>query len=88
MKIKDGFIVRQIAGKYMAIPVGSRTKELHGMIALNETAAFLWNKMEKDVTQDELISAVLNEYDVEQTEAEKFISDFIAELQKEGMLDV
>ena len=42
MKIKSGFIVRKIANQYMAVPVGERSQELHGMIGLNETGAFLW----------------------------------------------
>lgn len=88
MKVKDGFIIRKIAGKYMAVPIGSRTKELNGMIALNETAAFLWKKMEVDITQDELVSALLEEYEVNKEDAEKSISEFIDKLKDEGLLDV
>lgn len=87
MKVKNGFIVRKIAGKYMAVPVGSRTKELNGMIALNETAAFLWKKMEIDVTEDELVSALLEEYEVSEKEAKKEVAEFIDNLKSEELLD-
>ena len=87
MKIKDGFIVRKIAGKYMVVPVGSRTKELHGMIALNETAAFLWEKMEKDVTQEELVRWLLDEYEVSERQAKESVVEFVKLLQSEDVLD-
>lgn len=87
MKIKDGFIVRKIGGRYMAVPVGSRTKDLHGMVALNETAAFLWGKMEKDVTEEELIQLLLDEYEVSEEKAKQSLSEFVTNLQREGVLD-
>ena len=44
MKIKDGFIIRKIADQYMAVPVGARAKELHGMIGLYRLAV-KWDVM-------------------------------------------
>ena len=54
MKIKSGFIVRKIADQHMAVPVGERSQELHGMIGLNETGAFLWELLEEDQTEESL----------------------------------
>ena len=59
MKIKEGFVVRKIANQYMAVPVGARAKELHGMIGLNETAAFLWELLKEERTEEELVEELL-----------------------------
>ena len=50
MKVKSGFILRKIGSKYMAVPVGERTRDVHGMVALNETGAFIWQLLEEDRT--------------------------------------
>ena len=50
MKIKEGFVLRQVADSWMAVPIGSMAEEIHGLIALNETAADIWN-----ILQDEHI---------------------------------
>ena len=52
MKMKDGFVLRKIADQYMAVPVGTRAKELHGLIGLNETGAFIWELLNKETTEE------------------------------------
>ena len=42
MKIKEGFILREVAGNYIVVAVGSAVKQFNGVITLNETGAFLW----------------------------------------------
>ena len=86
MKVKDGFVIRNIAGQYMAVPVGKRMKDLHGMIALNETGAFLWNLLREDQSLDNLIQALLNEYDVSPELARSSILEFLDILSSEKVL--
>ena len=45
-KLKDGFILRKIAGENIVIPSGDELN-LNMMITLNDTGAFLWKKIEK-----------------------------------------
>ena len=50
MKIKEGFVLRQIADQWMVVPIGSMAEKIHGLIALNETAADIWKILEDDHT--------------------------------------
>ena len=86
MKIKDGFVVRKIVNQFMAVPIGARAKELHGMIGLNETAAFLWELLEEERTVEELASLLYNEYDISEEKALETVNRFGALLEKEGVL--
>ena len=86
MKIKSGFVVRKIANQYMAVPVGTRAKELHGMIGLNETAAFLWEQLKEARTEEELVQALLIEYEVEEEQAICSVKRFHELLKQEGVL--
>lgn len=87
MKIKSGFVLREIAGQYMAVAVGTRARELHGMIGMNETAAFLWEKLQQETTEEQLTAALLEEYEVEETKAQQTVRDFLKSLNEEGVLE-
>lgn len=87
MKIKSGFVVRKIANQYMAVPIGVRAKELHGMIGLNETAAFLWELLEGERTEEELAALLYNEYEISEEKALETVQRFCKLLQEEGVLE-
>ena len=67
MQIKKDFTIQKVGGSsYVAVAVGETSKTFHGMIRLNETGAFLWKLMaEKDCSEEELVDAMLAEYDAE-----------------------
>ena len=87
MRIKNGFILRKIADQYMAVPVGGRTRELHGMIAMNETAAFLWERMSEECTEDELSKTLLDTYEIDEGKSKEVVQRFIDMLKTEGVLE-
>ena len=80
MKIKEGFILREVAGSFIVVAVGEAVKTYNGVITLNETSAFLWNILVKGATEDELVDALLEEYDVEKVVAVKGVQSFINRL--------
>lgn len=82
MKIKDGFILREVAGSFIVVAVGEAVKEFNGIVNLNETGAVLWKTLEKGATKEQLVKALLAEYDVDETTAEKDVSAFIEKLQE------
>ena len=80
MKIKDGFILREVAGSYLVVAVGNAVKEFGGIVNLNETGAFLWRLLEKSSTEPEMVDAILNEYEVDRETAEKDVKAFVEKL--------
>ncbi len=86
MKIKDSFILSEIGGSYIVIPTGNDTVDLNGMITLNETGNFMWNKLQNDITKDELIEDFLKEYDVEREVVSADIDEFVEKLKTIGAI--
>ena len=80
MKIKDGFILREVAGSYLVVAVGNAVKEFGGIVNLNKTGAFLWRLLEKSSTESEMVDALLNEYEVDRETAEKDVKAFVEKL--------
>ena len=87
MKIKEGFVLREVAGSYVVVAVGNAVKTFNGIINLNETGAFLWKQMEKDNNAEGLAKAILSEYDVEEAVAIKDAQKFIDKLTEAGLVE-
>lgn len=86
MKIKEGFILRNVADATIVVPAGKATLDFNGMITLNETAAFLWHLLETDTDEEAMLKAMLAEFDVDEATAKVGIARFVAKLQNEGLL--
>lgn len=82
MKIKDGFVLREVAGSYIVVAVGEAVKNFQGIINLNETGALLWKTAEKETDRETMVKALLDEYEVERDVAEKDVDAFIAKLKE------
>ena len=87
MKIKSGYILREVAGTFLVVAVGKRAKEFNGMINLNSTAAELWKELEKGGTEDSLTEFLLNNYKVEEKKARDNVSAFIKKLKEADLLE-
>jgi hypothetical protein len=80
MKLKAGFILRQVGGDTVVVPTGADIN-LNGMITLNETAKTLWLALEKGATIEELTKALLDEYDVDEETAAIHAEKFVEKLK-------
>lgn len=87
MKIKEGFILRNVAGSFVVVPVGDATIDFNGMMNLNETGAFLFEKMIEGTTREDLVKALTEEYDVDEETASKDVDLFIEKVEKEDLFE-
>ena len=88
MKIKSGFVLEEVGGSYIAVAVGARAKEFSGLVRLNETGAFLWERLAAaDVSREELLAAMLAEFDVPSDVALADITAFERKLAENGILE-
>ena len=85
MKLKAGFLLREVAGQVVVLPTGGNL-DLDMMITLNETGKFLWERLEKETDVQTLVEALLAEYDVDRPRAEKSVEAFVEKLKKNGLL--
>lgn len=86
MKLKDGFVAREVGGETIVIAVGERSREFNAMITLNETGKFLWDRMSEETDVEKLTAALLTEYDVDGETARGAVTRFVASLEKAGLL--
>ena len=87
MKTKKEYITRTIAGETVVVPTGDAAVRLNGMITLNETGAFIWNFLQEEHTKEELLAAVLEEFEVDEVCARADMEGFVTALLEHGMLE-
>ena len=86
MKFNGNFVLKKIGDAYYAVPLGSISKEIKGMIKLNNTAAFIWQKIEDGASEEEIISSLSNEFNTDRETAKKDLDDFTAALKEAKIL--
>ncbi len=86
MRLKDGFLLRNVAGEYVVVPTGNSMVDFKAMISLNETGAFLWEQLLADKSEQQLLDALLSEYDVDEKTASEDIKEFVELLKEKNLL--
>ncbi len=89
MRIKDGFVLEQVGDSYLAVAVGELAEKFNALVRLNETGAFLWRQLVTDKTKEELLEALMNEYEgVSEELAKRDIMSFLNTLKANNILEV
>lgn len=81
MKFKKEFMLREIVGETVLIPTGETAAHFNGLISVNELGRFIWDNYEKAKDEDELLSFILDEYEVERDVAKADLEEFLQVLR-------
>ena len=87
MKRNAQFILSDVAGSHLLVPIGKLTADFNGVVSLNDMAVVMWNLLESDTTPEALLAAVLAEYDVPAEQVKADIADFLHQLRRLGCLE-
>lgn len=87
IQLKKGFVLRKIGAQYMAVPFGSMTNEVKGMVSLTESGYLLWQALEKGAENADALADILTaEYDIDRETALSDVNDFLAYLTQLGVI--
>lgn len=88
MKIKDGFVLRDIAGDTVVIATGELSKTFHGMIKLNSTGKEIWEILSSgDLSEDEVIAEMAKRHDAKPEEISEGVIAFISKIKEVGLFE-
>ena len=81
IKTKKNYILQEVGGEYLVIPVGDASEEFKGILTLNDTAAIYWKEVEKGTTFDNLVTFAMEKFDdIDVETAKQDIKDFLDEI--------
>ena len=87
MKIKGTFVLRDIAGDIVIVPVGETALSYNGMITTTVTGAALWQALEKGCEKEDLIGTLLERFDVDRETAAADTEEFLERLRSLELID-
>lgn len=86
MKRNPEYLLRDVADSHVLVPVGTAVSLFAGMITLNPTGCYLWEKLESDQTVDSLTAALLERYQVTEEQARADVEKFLQTLEPTGAI--
>ena len=87
MKIKEGFVLRNVVDEFIVMPTGDNIAKFEGAVVLNEVSAFIFKQLETPVSRDDLLAAMLNEYDVDEATAAADLDALLEKFAEMGVLE-
>ena len=87
MKLKGEFILREIAGDVILVPVGRTALAFNGIITLNQTGIEIWKGLQANKSREQLLDALLEQFDVPAEQAAKDLDAFLAHLLENDLIE-
>lgn len=87
MKRKKDFLLQEVGGERLLVPLGAQVIDLNGLIILNDTAARVWELLAEERSLDELGAAVSEQFDVAADVARADVEVFVNEAIRLGLLE-
>ncbi|MCR1821750.1 PqqD family protein [Terrisporobacter muris] len=86
MKLKKEFMLREIVGETILIPVGESNNHFNGIITINEIGRFIWQNYESSKDEEDLLSKILDEYEVKKEIAKSDLDEFLGKLREADII--
>ena len=89
MKLKDGLILREVAGQYVVVPTGKRVQEVTSIVYISSSGAYLWDYMkDHEFEKEDLVAKIMEHYSgVTEEQATADIEKFLKTLADNNILD-
>ena len=87
MKIKEGFVLREVANQAIVIAVGKASESFKGMIKMNQTSKYIWNYIQKGLDVEDIVLEMKKKYDVDETVIRKDVLYIISVLRENNILE-
>ena len=87
MKIKEGFVMREVAGQTVVIAVGESSKQFRGMIYLNDTGKCVWTCIQEGLEEAAIVEKIVQMYDVNLERATQDVREMVQQMLDAGVIE-
>lgn len=87
MKAKQGFVLRNVVDEFILMPTGDNIGKFNGTVLLNEVSAFVWEKLQNPMSRNDLLRAILDEFEVEKAVASADLDALLKTLLEYGVIE-
>ena len=87
MRLKDGFVVREVGGQTVVIATGEASKNFHGMVKLNGTAKEIWQGVADGLDASEIVRRLTDKYRIDADTVARDVEQIIAKMTEAGFTE-
>lgn len=87
MKIKEGFVMREVAGQNVVIAVGEASRQFHGMIYLNDTGKCIWTGVQEGLDEAAIANKIVQSYDVDVEKVSQDVHEMVQQMLDAGVIE-
>ena len=87
MKLKKEIVLGNIDGNDFAVATGKLSKKVHGLMNNNKTAAYIFELLKKEQTEDSIVDAMCEKYDAPRDVIASDVHELLEKLDELGILD-
>lgn len=86
MKIRKELLKREVGGEAFLVPLGKTVYDSNGLFALTELGSFIWDLLPEAESEQEILTQILEAYEVEESIAKSDLEAFLNKLRKMEIL--
>lgn len=87
MRVKEGFVLREMTEGIVVVPTGKLLGEFKGMIHLNRTGKFIWELLQNEISMEEIADKLVDQYHIEKEKAMQSTENFLVKLREVNILE-
>ena len=87
MRAKSGFVLRDVVGEHILMPVGDNIMKFNGTVLLNTVSAFVWEKLQEPVSKKELLQEILDKFEIDEATASHDLDRLLDKFAELGILE-
>ena len=87
MKAKPGFVLRNVVDEFILMPTGDNIGNFNGTVLLNEVSAFVWQKLQNPMSREDLLRAILDEFEIDRATASADLDALLETLRGYGVIE-
>ena len=87
MRLKSDYVLREIAGDYVLVPTGEAVAKYNGLFGVSEVGARILELLPECIDEEQIVSRIVEEYDVDEATAAADVNEFISSLREKEIIE-
>ena len=91
MKLTSGYMIREIAGNFVVVPVGESVIDYKELLHTNESGAFIFESIRQGMSYEQLLNAMAIKYEANEEEItilQRDLDAFLSEAYEQNLLEL
>ena len=87
MKIKSGYILKDVAGSKIVMAIGEESTKFNGIITFNEVGAEVFTMLDGTKSVEEIVAKIAKDYEAPYEIVAEDVNKLIEKMRNQGLIE-